>query len=259
MKFIHVVLASAIAVSLVACNESKQAEQSQLDALGVQSVETEAAGELALDTQLRKFSYVVGVDMGGQFKTSDINIDLEAFAAGVADALDDRRPRIAPEELEGIVQSFHAEQQEKIKDFEEAQKAVSEKNTLEGKLFLAENEKKEGVTKTETGLQYKVIVAGTGASPKADSLVEVHYRGTLVNGLEFDASTKHGGAVKLNVSEVIPGWTEALPKMKEGAKWELYLPPELAYGPQGTGETIGPNATLIFEVELLKVLNQQQP
>jgi FKBP-type peptidyl-prolyl cis-trans isomerase len=254
MKIKYLVLASAVAVTLTACNEKEQAESQQEVVVETQQAVEKMGADLALDTQLKKFSYVVGVDMGGQFRTSDIDIDREAFAAGMADSLDNKRPRIDKEELETVVQSFHAEQQAKIKSYEEAQKMASEKNIQEGKAFLAENGSKEGVNTTDSGLQYKIITAGTGASPTADSRVEVNYRGTLVDGREFDASAKHGGSVELNVSEVIPGWTEALQKMKEGAKWELYMPSELAYGPQGTGGIIGPSATLIFEVELLKVL-----
>lgn len=257
MKFKYLLIASAVAVTLTACNEKEQEQTAQLENTPAQqSAQTDTA-DVALDTQLQKFSYVVGVDMGGQFRTSDIEIDRAAFAAGLADSLDNKRPRIGKEELEEVVQGFHAQQQEKIKKHEEEQRSASEKNIEEGAAFLAENGAKEGVTTTESGLQYKVIKAGSGASPTADSRVEVHYRGTLIDGREFDASSKHGGAVQLNVSEVIPGWTEALQKMKEGAKWELYLPSDLAYGPQGTGGIIGPSATLIFEVELLKVLGAE--
>jgi FKBP-type peptidyl-prolyl cis-trans isomerase len=257
MKIKYLVLASVVAVTLTACNEKEQVEQASEVEEQTQQVVEEVSADLALDTQLKKFSYVVGVDMGGQFRTSDINIDREAFAAGMADSLDNKRPRIDKEELETVVQSFHAEQQAKIKDHQETQQMAAEKNIQEGTAFLSENSAKDGVKTTDSGLQYKVITAGTGASPTADSRVEVNYRGTLVDGREFDASAKHGGSVELNVSEVIPGWTEALQKMKEGAKWELYLPSELAYGPQGTGGIIGPSATLIFEVELLKVLGSK--
>jgi FKBP-type peptidyl-prolyl cis-trans isomerase len=251
MKFKYLVLASAMVATLSACNEKEVEQQSTAPDELTQQDDT---SEVLLDTQIEKFSYVVGIDMGGQFLTSDIDIDREAFALGMADSLDNKRPRIAKEELESVVQNFHAAQQAKIQKHEEEMRTVSEKNIQEGADFLAENSAKEGVNITESGLQYKVITAGTGAMPTEKSRVEVHYRGTLIDGREFDASTKHGGAVELNVNEVIPGWTEALQKMKEGAKWELYLPSELAYGPQGTGEMIGPSATLIFEVELLKVL-----
>lgn len=257
MKFKFLVLASAVAITLTACNEKDQVEQTDVEQPAEQTEQATATDEVALDTQLKKFSYVVGVDMGGQFRTSDIDLDREAFALGLSDSLDNKRPRIGKEELEGVVQNFHATQQEKIRKFEEDQRTASEKNIAEGTAFLEENGKKEGVVTTESGLQYKIITAGTGASPSVDSRVEVHYRGTLIDGREFDASTKHGKSVQLNVNEVIPGWTEALQKMKEGAKWELYLPSDLAYGAQGTGGLIGPSATLIFEVELLKVMSAE--
>jgi FKBP-type peptidyl-prolyl cis-trans isomerase len=258
MKFIYLMLASVAVVTLSACNENEQAEKQTQQTQAEQQVQQdEVATDVALDTQIKKFSYVVGIDMGGQFRTSEIDIDREAFAMGMADSLDNKRPRIAKEELEGVVQNFHAAQQEKIKQFENEQRTASEKNIQEGAAFLTNNSTKDGVNTTDSGLQYKVIVAGTGAMPTSDSRVQVSYRGTLIDGREFDASTKHGGAVELNVAEVIPGWTEALQKMKEGAKWELYLPSELAYGPQGTGDMIGPSSTLVFEVELLKVLGSE--
>jgi len=255
MKFIYLVLASVAVVTLSACNENEQAEKQTQEAQVEQA--QEVVTDVALDTQIKKFSYVVGIDMGSQFRTSEIDIDREAFAMGMADSLDNKRPRIAKEELEGVVQNFHAAQQSKIKQYEEEQRTASEKNIEEGAAFLANNSTKEGVNITESGLQYKVIIAGTGVMPTSDSRVQVNYRGTLIDGREFDASTKHGGAVELNIAEVIPGWTEALQKMKEGAKWELYLPSELAYGPQGTGDMIGPSSTLVFEVELLKVLGSE--
>ena len=129
---------------------------------------------------------------------------------------------------------------------------VAEANKKEGEEFLASNKTKEGVVTTASGLQYKVITAGTGPSPKASDKVSVHYRGTLIDGTEFDSSYRRGEPVSFPVKGVIAGWTEALQLMKEGAKWELYIPSELAYGPGGTGGPIGPNATLIFEVELLQ-------
>ena len=245
MKFKFLVLASTIAVTLTACD--KQQEEAN-------TTQDNAQAEVVFDTQIKKFSYVIGVDMGGQLRTSDIQIDRDAFALGLSDSLDSHPPRIGKEELEGVVQSFHDEQQAKVQKHEEAMRTVSETNIKAGSEFLAENLTKEGVNTTESGLQYKVLTAGNGATPTADNRVEVNYSGTLIDGTEFDASTNHGGSVELNLSEVIPGWTEALQLMKEGAKWELYLPPELAYGPQGTGGIIGPSATLIFQVELLKVL-----
>jgi FKBP-type peptidyl-prolyl cis-trans isomerase FklB len=132
-------------------------------------------------------------------------------------------------------------------------KILSEKNKAEGEKFLAENAKKEGVKVLPSGLQYKEITPGTGKSPKTADTVTTHYKGTLTDGTEFDSSYKRGEPATFPVSGVIPGWTEALQLMKEGAKWQLFVPPNLAYGEKGAGQVIGPNATLIFEVELLTV------
>ena len=245
MKFKTLALASVVAVTLTACDKQQE---------DLSTTQDTAKAEMVFDTQLKKFSYVIGIDMGGQLSTSDIQIDREAFALGLSDSLDSHPPRIDKEELEGVVKNFHDEQQAKVQKHEETMRTASESNMKEGAAFLAENAAKDGVNTTESGLQYKVITSGDGVIPTADSRVKVNYRGTLIDGTEFDTSTKHGGSVELGVNQVIPGWTEALQQMKEGAKWELYVSPELAYGPQGAGGIIGPNATLIFEVELLKVL-----
>jgi FKBP-type peptidyl-prolyl cis-trans isomerase FklB len=133
------------------------------------------------------------------------------------------------------------------------QSEVAKKNRAEGEAFLAENKKKEGVKTLPSGLQYKVIKAGTGKKPKSTDTVTVHYRGALINGAEFDSSFKRGQPATFLVSKVIPGWTEALQLMEVGAKWQLFIPSSLAYGEQGAGSDIGPNATLIFEVELVSI------
>ena len=248
MKFKTLALASVVAVTLTACDKQQE---------GLSTTQDKAKAEMVFDTQIKKFSYVIGIDMGGQLSTSDIQIDREAFYLGLSDSLDSHPPRIAKEELEGVVQNFHDEQQAKVQQHEDTMRVAAERNMKEGSVFLAENSTKDGVNTTASGMQYKVITSGNGATPTAESRVEVNYRGTLTDGTEFDASNKHGGSVELDISQVIPGWTEALQLMKEGAKWELYLPPELAYGPQGAGEMIGPGATLVFEVELLKVLGAE--
>lgn len=253
MRIKYLLLASTAIFALGACSEKPQTSQTN---------DQNQDQEPVLETQLQKYSYVIGVDMGGQLAMGGIELDRETFAAGLADALDNRPPRIDNEELAEVIETFHAEQQAKQQaagaskagngqaDMTEAGK----ENAAEGKAFLAANADKEGVITTESGLQYKVITAGTGASPDANDQVSVEYRGTLVDGTEFDASEKHGGAIELNVGQVIPGWTEALQKMQEGSKWELYIPSNLAYGSNGAGGLIGPNATLIFEVELVKVM-----
>ena len=247
MKMKYLLLASTAIFALGACSEKPQTQQT-----------SDQDQEPVLETQLQKYSYVIGVDMGGQLAMGGIELDRETFAAGLADALDNRPPRIDNEELAEVIETFHAEQQAKQQSLNGEKQAemakAGEKNAAEGKAFLAANANKDGVITTENGLQYKVITAGTGASPDVNDQVSVEYRGTLVDGTEFDASEKHGGAIELNVGQVIPGWTEALQKMQEGAKWELYIPSDLAYGPNGTAGLIGPNATLIFEVELVKVM-----
>jgi FKBP-type peptidyl-prolyl cis-trans isomerase len=141
-------------------------------------------------------------------------------------------------------EAMQAEQQEAVS-------AQSDSNAAEGAAFLAENAKKEGVVTTDSGLQYKIMNTGVGPKPTADSTVEVHYAGRLLDGTEFDSSVKRGVPTQFGVTQVIPGWTEVLQLMPEGSKWEVYIPSNLAYGPGGTGP-IGPNSTLIFEVELLQ-------
>jgi len=154
---------------------------------------------------------------------------------------------------EEIRESLSALQKELMEKQAEKTKLMGEKNKKEGEAFLAENKKKEGVVTLPSGLQYKVIKEGTGKQPSADATVETNYRGTLIDGTEFDSSYKRGQAATFPVNGVIAGWTEALQLMKEGAKWQLFVPANLAYGERGAGNVIGPNATLIFEVELISV------
>ena len=144
-------------------------------------------------------------------------------------------------------------QEESSKKTNSVRKEMSEKNKMEGVKFLSENKNKEGVVELPSGLQYKIITDGKGKSPGPTDTVETHYRGTLLDGTEFDSSYKRGQTAEFPVNRVIAGWTEALQLMKEGSKWELYIPGDLAYGPNGAGGDIGPNATLIFEVELIAV------
>jgi FKBP-type peptidyl-prolyl cis-trans isomerase FklB len=151
--------------------------------------------------------------------------------------------------------------EEMTKKQEEAMKKAAEKNKKDGAAFLAENKKKEGVVTLPSGLQYKIITQGTGNTPKATDTVTVNYRGSLVDGTEFDSSYKRGQPATFPVNGVIKGWTEALQLMKEGAKWQLFIPSDLAYGEKGAGNVIGPNATLIFDVELIsaKEASQESP
>lgn len=245
MKTKTLLLASVAVLALTACKDDSQPNQAEVNP--------------TLENQTQKLSYVIGMDTGGKLARAEIELDRDAFVAGVNDALDSRDSRLSQEELSTVIEAFQAQQMAKQEaanaEHEETMRQAAEHNAAEGKSFLADNASKEGVVTTPSGLQYKVIIAGAGSNPKADSTVRVQYRGTLVDGTEFDASANHGGAVELRVDQVIPGWTEALQQMQEGAKWELYIPAELAYGPSGTSGLIGPNATLIFEVELVKIVD----
>ncbi|MFA5547918.1 MAG: FKBP-type peptidyl-prolyl cis-trans isomerase [Porticoccaceae bacterium] len=202
-----------------------------------------------ITTKEQKLSYIFGQNIGGQFKAEGMDVDVTAFSAGVQDALSDAEPKLAQDDVIAVLESF---QQEQIAAREAENSALADKNQAEGDAFRAENGKKEGVVTLESGLQYKILEEGDGPSPAAEDTVEVHYTGTLIDGTEFDSSHRRGVPATFGVNQVIPGWTEALQLMKEGAKWQLVIPPALAYGPGGTGGPIGPNQTLIFEVELLK-------
>lgn len=203
-----------------------------------------------LETLMDKVSYSIGLNIGKDFKTQNIEVNPELLARGIKDAISDSKPLLTDEEIQEAIGAF---QQERMAEAEEMAKAAGEKNRQEGESFLLENAKKEGVVTLPSGLQYKVIEEGTGKSPEPGDQVTVHYRGTLIDGTEFDSSYERGEPVTFPVGGVIPGWTEALQLMKEGAKWNLFIPPSLAYGEQGAGQVIGPNATLLFEVELISV------
>jgi FKBP-type peptidyl-prolyl cis-trans isomerase FklB len=205
-----------------------------------------AQENLALKSQKDKVSYIIGMEIGNNLKKQAIDIDSNILARGVKDILSGAKPLLTEQEVQEIMIAFQKEMMAK-------QSEVAKKNKAEGETFLAENKKKEGVKTLSSGLQYKVIKAGTGKKPKSNDTVTVHYRGTLINGAEFDSSYKRGQPTTFPVSKVIPGWTEALQLMEVGAKWQLFIPSSLAYGEQGAGGDIGPNATLIFEVELFSI------
>jgi FKBP-type peptidyl-prolyl cis-trans isomerase len=209
----------------------------------------EAAGA-ALETQMQKVSYSIGQQLGGSFKQQGIEIDVDAMVQGVLDAMTGAEGQLSQEEMQATMQAF---QQEMVAKQQKMQEEAASKNQAEADEFLAKNKNEEGVVTLESGLQYKVIEAGDGVSPKASDTVEVHYTGTLLDGTEFDSSHKRGQPAKFPVGNVIAGWTEALQLMKVGAKWKLFIPPNLAYGPRGGGPLIGPNAALVFDVELLGI------
>jgi FKBP-type peptidyl-prolyl cis-trans isomerase FklB len=196
-----------------------------------------------LKDQKDKVSYSIGLQIGFNLGRQKVDISPDMLAAGIKDALAGK-PQLTPEQIKEVMTTFE-------KDMEQKQKQAGEKNKTEGAKFLEENKKKEGVKTTASGLQYKVLKEGNGAQPKKTDTVTVNYRGTLINGTEFDSSYKRGQPATFPVTGVIPGWTEALQLMKVGSKYQLFIPSNLAYGERSVGPDIGANSTLIFEVELM--------
>ena len=202
--------------------------------------------------ELDCISYALGLSMGNNFKGSGIeSINVKDFADGVAAVYEGAQPKMSYDEAKMVIQSFFQEMEAKQ---QAAAQEMAKVNKAAGEAFLAENGKRAEVVTTNSGLQYEVLVEGNGASPKATDQVTVHYTGKLIDGTVFDSSVDRGQPATFGVTQVIPGWVEALQLMKVGAKWRLYIPSEIAYGPQGAGGVIGPNATLIFDVELLNII-----
>ena len=197
-----------------------------------------------LNTEMEKVSYSLGVNVAKSVKNQGLtNIDSEAIAQAFTDVFEGNELKISEQESNLILQDYFG------KLAKEAQSA----NVEAGQKFLAENAKRDGVTTTATGLQYEVLAQGSGDSPKETDQVTVHYHGTLIDGTVFDSSVERGQPATFPVNGVIPGWVEALQLMKPGAKYKLFIPSNLAYGERGAGGSIGPNATLIFEVELISI------
>ncbi len=201
-----------------------------------------------------KLSYALGMSMGHNFKGTGIKtLNSADFAAGVASVYDGVKPEMTFDEAKRIVNEYFAKLEAEMQAEAAKQGEVNRKN---GEAFLTENAKREGIKVTESGLQYEVLESGKGDSPKASDNVEVHYTGKLIDGTVFDSSVERGVPASFGVTQVIPGWVEALQLMHEGDKWRLYIPSDLAYGPNGAGGVIGPNMTLIFDVELLRVIKK---
>src|SRR6266567_5893596 len=192
-------------------------------------------------------SYCVGANWGSNLKRQEVDVDLELLITGLRDAFAGHSA-VSDEQVREAMMTLNKEVRAKQ---EEKRKRLSEKNKQEGEKFLAENKTKPGVITLPSGLQYKVLAEGEGESPKPGDVVKVNYRGTLIDGTEFDESYKRGEPSTFTVTGVIKGWTEALELMKPGGKWQLFVPSDLAYGERGTGQLIGPGATLVFEVELV--------
>ncbi len=204
----------------------------------------------ALDTNDQKASYGIGLNMGGQLADARDRLDRAAFMRGIEDALQGSEPDLPSEELQSALQAFSSEIEAAAA--EERTRAVEE-NAAAGVAYLAENGARDGVTTTESGLQYEVLRSGEGPMPTAEQRARLHYRGTLIDGTEFDAS--YGGdPAEFPVGNLIDGFTEALTLMQVGSHFRIVIPSDIAYGARGSGGTIGPNATLIFEIELLEIL-----
>lgn len=209
-----------------------------------------AQDKLNLQDKKQRISYSIGADIGNNFKRNDIEVDVKALAAGMADALAGKTA-LTDAEIRDTIAAFRTEMMEK---FQKKQEELAQKNLKEGEEFLAANAKKEGVKVTKSGLQYQVIKSGKGKTPKATDSVKAHYHGTLIDGTVFDSSVERNEPAVFPVSGVIPGWTEVLQMMKEGDKWKVFIPAKLAYGERGAGQKIPPNSVLVFEIELLEVL-----
>ena len=201
--------------------------------------------------ELDRLSYALGLSMGNNFRSSGIEtINVQDVADGVAAVFYGSQPKMSYDEAKAEIQKFFTELQAKQ---EASAKAMAEVNAKAGTEFLETNGKRAEVKTTPSGLQYEVLTEGTGAQPKASDTVKVHYTGKLIDGTVFDSSVERGEPATFGVTQVIPGWVEALQLMKAGSKWRLFIPSQLAYGPNGAGGVIGPNQTLIFDVELLEV------
>lgn len=216
-----------------------------------------AEANQVLKNDVDKLSYSFGLNMGSNIKAQSIDVNAEAISRGIQDGLAGKDPLMSQQEIQAIQDHFRKE----LMARREAKAAeMREKNKAEGEKFLAENAKKEGVKTMTNGLQYKVITAGTGPTPKSTDRVKVHYTGKLINGTEFDSSRKRGPEpATFGVGQVIKGWTQALTNMPVGSHWELYIPSELGYGANGSGRIIEPNSTLIFDVELVDIAKPEAP
>ncbi len=211
---------------------------------------SQQAQKTELKTTTEKVSYSLGLDVGGNLKALETEVDLDALIQGIRDTLSGKKPLLTRAQVNEVMREF-SRTMSANKDAKS--KAKGETNLSEGKKFLEENGKKEGVVTTASGLQYKVLTEGTGKTPKATDKVTVHYRGTLIDGTEFDSSYGRGEPTSFPLNRVISGWTEGLQLMNIGSKYEFYVPSDLGYGSRGAGAQIGPNATLIFQVELLEI------
>ncbi len=199
-----------------------------------------------METEKQKLSYTMGQQIGSGIQQDKLDVETESLVLGLTHSLNGDASLLSPAEMQAVIEAFQKEMQEKANE-------VKDGNADKGIQFLKDNLSTEGVQVLESGLQYIVINQGDGEKPKATDTVDVHYEGTLINGTVFDSSIKRGEPATFPVNGVIPGWQEALQQMEVGTKWKVFIPSTLAYGEQGAGGAIGPNETLIFEMELLAI------
>lgn len=197
-----------------------------------------------------RVAYGIGYRLGRDFHNREVNIDARLVLYGIQDGMSEKTPLLSEEEIQQALNDLQNELNDKQ---QEGRQSLAEKNRLEGQAFLAQNRKKFGVKALPSGLQYQVLRPGQGELPGPTSRVKVHYRGQLIDGNEFDSSYQRNQAATIALDDVILGWREALQRMREGAQWRIFLPPDLAYGAKGAGSMIGPEAVLVFEIELLKI------
>ena len=199
-----------------------------------------------IETDKQKLSYSMGIFFGQTVIRQEMEIDIPAFMQAVEDVLNKSEKKLSNDEMQKIINTYQKkEQDERV--------TISGNNKVDGEKFLTENKNKDGVVVLPSGLQYKIIKNSEGKKPLSDSRVIVHYRGTLINGTEFDSSYARGEPIELGLNQVIKGWQEALQLMQVGSKWQVFIPSELAYGESGAGRVIGPNSALIFDIELLSI------
>lgn len=240
------ILGCLIFMSVYAAQQSSKEETNTSNSTGKTTIEK----EVLLKNELEKVSYVIGTQIAQNLKTQGIEVDIESLILGLKDSAAGKQLALSQDEMRQVFTSF----QQRIRAKQAAiQAQQASKNLAEGNAFLEGNKTKEGVKVLPSGLQYKIIKEGTGNTPTVNDKVKTHYRGTLIDGTEFDSSYKRNKPAEFPVNGVIKGWIEALQLMKEGAKWQLYIPASLAYGESGR-PGIPPNSTLIFEIELLEVL-----
>jgi FKBP-type peptidyl-prolyl cis-trans isomerase len=249
MKTRTLAIVATSLLALSACKDDKAAAPA--------AAKADAPAAASTMTQDQKVSYILGMNIGSQFKANQVALDENSFVAGMKTAIDGSTPKLSKEEMQQAMVTFQEAMQKKQEAAQKEQQAkleaAAKKNKEDGEKFLAENAKKPNVKTTKSGIQYEVLTEGKGEKPKATDTVTVNYVGTLIDGKEFDSSIKRNEPATFAVNAVIPGWVEVLQMMPVGSKWRVVIPSDLAYGTGGTGGDIGPNATLIFEIELLKI------